>query len=143
MSNLLKHAEREFGVLGWPGTDEMQKRVCNNILELLKVFSKQGHSGTSANYVLHYFMKLADFKPISPLTGADHEWNDIGGDSYQNNRCSAVFKDKKTGKAYWIYGKIFREPNGSTFTSSDSRVEIEFPWTEPESEIIDVARNSE
>ena len=136
MSNMVKHAEREFKSLGWQGDDETQRWVCDNILELLKVFSEQGHSGSSAQYVLNLFERLARFKPISPLTGEDDEWNELQENMYQNNRDGEVFK--KDGKAYWISGKIFKDKDGCTFTNRDSWVDVVFPWVHPESEIVEV-----
>jgi hypothetical protein len=38
--------------------------------------------------------KLAKFEVLSPLTGADDEWNDVSDGLWQNNRDSAVFKAK-------------------------------------------------
>lgn len=142
MSNLVEHAKREFEILGWPGDDKMQAMICDNIIELLQTFSDQGHSGSTAPYALAYFNKLANFDPISPLTGEDSEWVEVGGGDvndklYQNNRDCEVFKDGE-GNAWWIHGKIFRDANGCTYTNSDSHVKIAFPWTKPEPKIIDV-----
>lgn len=140
---LVEHAKREFELLGWPGECPMQKEMCDCIIELLETFSNQGHTGMTAPYALAYFDKLAKFDPISPLTGDEDEWCDvseeIGEPLYQNKRDGEVFKDG-SGQAYWIGGKIFREPNGCTFTSSDSCVPVTFPWTKPDPEIIDVQR---
>lgn len=138
--NLIEHAKAEFDAMGWPGDCDMQKMVCDNILELLETLSKQGHSGSSAPYVLSIFSKLAKHDPLGPLTGSDDEWVDISeisdGTLYQNKRDGSVFKGPEG--AYWLYGKIFRHKNGATFTSSDSKIPVEFPWTKPESEIVDV-----
>jgi len=137
--SLIDHAKVEFKALGWPGDDEMQAMICDNVLELLRVFSEQGHSGTSAPYVMNIFEKLSKYNPLSPLSGNDDEWMEVAeqnGKLYQNVRDSSVFKDDNG--AYWIDGKIFREPDGSCYTNSESRVFIEFPWTKPESEIVDV-----
>jgi hypothetical protein len=136
MSNLVEHAKKEFEILGWPGDNEMQQMMCDNLIELLQVFSDQGHSGFSGNYCLSYFGKLARFDSISPLTGKDEEWQEIAEGEYQNKRDSSVFK--KNGQAYWIYGRIFRDADGCCFTSKGSRVGIEFPWIKPEPEIVDV-----
>ena len=137
--NLVKHAKKEFEILGWPGDDSMQKMICDNIIELLQCFSNQGHSGFSANYALNLFKKLANFDPIAPLTGDKSEWNDISGSSgepmWQNNRDSEIFKGID-GKAYWISGKIFVDKHGCSYTSRDSQVFITFPWTKPKLEII-------
>lgn len=139
--SLVEHAKREFELLGWPGDCEMQEIVCNNIVELLEVFANQGHSGSSAPYVLNLFNELARFNPAAPLTGEDDEWQDVAdlceeGTLYQNRRDGEVFKDDNG--AYWMCGKIFREPNGVTYISKDSRVPVEFPWKKPEPEIVDV-----
>lgn len=122
----------------WLEADEIQDMVKSNVIELLEVFEKQGHSGFSAPYVLNVFNKLAMFKPIVQLTGEDSEWADVGNGMYQNNRCPAVFKDGKDGDAYWLDGNIFRDQNGCTFTNEHSRVKVVFPWVMPESKIIDV-----
>ena len=58
---LVEYAERE---LPKAGDDEWQKLINDNILELLTVFSNQGHSGTSAAYVRAALDKLMDWKPL-------------------------------------------------------------------------------
>jgi len=137
--SLIEHAKREFKALNWPGTEESQKWICDNLIEMLEVFSKQGHSGSSAPYILDCFDRLARFKSLRPLTGEDSEWMEVcDGELWQNNRDSEVFKSSKDGIAYWISGIIFRDPDGSTWTNIESRVEISFPWTRPnESKIVD------
>ena len=145
MSNLLEHAKREFEAIGYKPIDEEEdgpnKWIQENILELLKVFSEQGHSGFSASYCVGMFKKLAMFEPLAPLQGTDDEWNDIGGEMggkscFQNNRCSHVFKDGD-GKAYDINGKVFCTPDKGSYTSGDSRVFIKFPYI-PKVEYVNV-----
>lgn len=138
--SLIEHAQSEFEINGWTTSDDpIQKLVCDNLLELLDTFSKQEHSGFSASYVLGLFNRLAKFDPIGPLTGEDSEWVHVGeqnGPLYQNRRDGSVFKDDHG--AYWIDGKIFRDQFGSTYTNVESHVPIQFPWTKPEPEIVDV-----
>ena len=107
-----------------------------NVIELLRVFAKQGHSGFSAPYCIETFRKLALFEPLVPLRGIDDEWNECCSGMWQNNRCSHVFKELD-GRAYDIQGRIFREPNGSCYTNRESRVYISFPYT-PTREYVDV-----
>ena len=147
MSNIQKHALTEFKAAGWLDDDgnyidEMQEAICKHILELIKVFSDEGHSGSTAPYTVDLFKKLAMYEPITPLTGEDWEWTEIAremsgsnsGTLYQNKRCSRVFKDD-TG-AYDIDGKVFYDwytnENGdrhkSYYTSRDSRVPVTFPY---------------
>lgn len=134
MSNLVEHAKKEMQ-LAWPDKDTMQDRVKENIVELLTVFSNQGHSGFSASYVLAYFQKLANYDIISPLTGEDAEWVQIDSNLYQNSRDGSVFKDENG--AYWSCGIIFEDTDGSRVQTKDSKVKIEsFPWVKPEVTII-------
>lgn len=146
MSNYKFHAMNEFRAAGWMDDnekyiDEMQEAICNHVLALLDVFTDEGHSGSSAPYTIDLFSKLAMFKPIVPLTGEDWEWNNASdSETYQNKRCSAVFKsaDRFNGQPYYIDGKVFwewyrSEEDGkmhkSYFTGRDSQVPIEFPYT--------------
>lgn len=107
--------------------------AANAILELLEVFDNQYHSGFSAPYVIGKFERLAMFKPLTPLTGEDDEWNEISAGLFQNKRYFAVFKNSKDGKAYNSQGKIFSNDGGETwFTNKDSTVYIDFPYTVPD-----------
>lgn len=158
MSNLINHAKTEFRAAGWTDEhgnfkDDMQEIICNGVLELLEVFSKEGHSGTTAPYAIELFSKLAKFEPVVPLTGEDWEWNEVAEGLYQNKRCSHVFKNKETGEAYDIDGKVFYEwgtrelePDEegypgeygfkSYFTNGDSKVPVTFPYT-PTTEYVE------
>lgn len=136
------HARRELPGLK-PGANEMDVLMANQLLELLAVFSTHGHSGFSAPWAISMFSKLAKHEPLGPLTGESDEWGDVSessgkapGTYWQNIRASHVFKDED-GRAYDINGKIFRDPDGCTYTNRDSRVYIEFPYT-PKTEIVDV-----
>ena len=153
MNNYVKHAMREFRAAGWTDendkfNDDMQESICKHVLELLNVFHGEGHSGTSAPYTIDLFKKLASFEPIAPLTGEDWEWHNVSeysnnnnGPSYQNKRCSHVFKDDSG--AYDINGKIFWEwlprEDGthykSHYTCRESKVYVNFPYS-PKSEYV-------
>lgn len=143
-SNLILHAERELKALGYDlneKEDGPNKWIVENIMELLEVFSKQGHSGGSAPYCIRLFSKLAGFEPVCPITGNDDEWFEYADGKFQNIRCSHVFKDREDGIAYDSEGKIFREPDGCCYTSYESRVNITFPYT-PKREYVDVPDSS-
>lgn len=146
-SNLVAHAKREFLAIGYVPLDKEQedgpnKWIQEAVLELLTVFSKQGHSGFSAPYCINTFKALAMFEPLCPLTGDDSEWNEVGDGMFQNNRCSHVFKDKDRfdGQAYDIQGKVFVEENdGGSYTGMGSHVPITFPYT-PVTEYVNVTK---
>lgn len=127
-SPLVAHAERELTLL--LGDRPMTGK--EEALELVRVFSAQGHSGSSAGYVTELFYKLAQFKPLLPLTGEAAEWNEVGDNTYQNNRSSCVFRKGPNGPAYTLDGYYFAEPNGCTFSSRYSFKPVSFPyWPKP------------
>lgn len=134
MSNLVKHAEHELSLIG-DGECEMQQAMNKHLVEMVKVFAEEGHSGFSAGYAVSLLEKLLRYEPLTPLTGEDDEWVDVGH-CFQNKRCSHVLKDYD-GKAYDINGKIFKQPDGVCYTGSGSRVAVEFPYM-PKSEYVDV-----
>ena len=144
MSNLEQHALAELKAIGYTPLDQPQedgpnKWIQENVLELIRVFAAQGHSGSSAPYCIGLFTKLANFEPIAPLTGEDDEWSEVSDGVFQNKRCSHVFKDNDRfgGQAYDIEGRVFGYPDGSCYTHSDSFMPITFPYT-PTTEYVDV-----
>lgn len=133
MSNLIEWAKAELEKIG-SQDDEMQQMMNKDILQIVEVFSEQGHTGFSASYALNIINRLLDWKPITALTGDDDEWVNTHGDTYQNKRCSAVFKKgKDNSTAYYIDGKIFSDDGGGTwYTSRESRIPVTFPYVVPE-----------
>jgi len=158
-SNLLQHARRELQILGYDldqKEEDPNKWIVENVLELLTVFAKQGHSGSSAPYCIDVFATLANFRPLTPLQGTDDEWvSTYSTDgTLQNKRCSHIFKSKN-GVAYNIEGYVFyhwierplcEDEDGypgitrfkSHFTSNMSRKLVEFPYIIEKPEYIEV-----
>lgn len=159
---MLDWAKRELDLIGLKENtgDEMNDAMRKHIIHMMEEFSKEGHSGFSAHYAIGILEKLLKYEPLSPITGEAGEWNDVseygaaGSMTYQNNRCSHVFKDGIDGQAYDINGKVFWEwaereldddEEGypgirrykSYYTSRDSRVYISFPYT-PKVEYVEV-----
>lgn len=150
MSNLVNFAKDEFARIPLPEDSEIDIAMRNHIIHMIDEFSKEDHSGFSANYAISLLTRLLSFKPLTPLTGEDDEWVDVGDDTLQNKRYSAVFKNTKTGKSYNIEGKVFWEwyvdkETGERFksyyTCRESRIDVEFPYVVP-SEPIYEERNS-
>lgn len=135
-SNLVRHAERELRLAGLFEPDsDYGGALGPAILNLVREFSSEGHSGASAAVAIKIFQKVANFEPLTPLTGEPDEWNEVGTNLFQNKRCSHVFKEGN--HTYDSEGRIFRESNGSCHMTSNSRVDITFPYT-PHTEYIDV-----
>lgn len=140
MSNLIAHAESELALLGMgkDAPDEMNRLMHDNIIQLVKVFSKQGHSGFSANYAANMVDKLLRYDALSPLTGNDDEWMDLMGPKtefapddlrWQNKRDGRVFRTQD-GHTFLSEGKVFVDKDGTSWTNWKSRVEIKkFPYT--------------
>lgn len=132
--NIHEYAETEMN-RAWPETDPMQDMMKQNVLEIVDVFNKQGHSGMSASYVLGVIDRVLRFLPISPLTGDEDEWGAAYGDddTQQNLRCSKVFRahhDNST--AHNIEGKVFSTDGGETyFSNRNSSVPVSFPYYPP------------
>ena len=144
MSTLVDYAKEELKRIGMIDSGEpYNEAVAKAIIDLIELFASQGHSGFTAPYTVNAFKRLAMYKPLSPLTGEDSEWSEVGSGVYQNKRYSAVFKED--GKAYNIEGKMFTDNNGLTwYLSKDSHVEITFPYVvpdEPEEVYLDKAES--
>jgi len=140
--------------IGMTDDGDMNGMMRKHLLHMVKEFSEEGHSGFSANYALQCLEKLMRFKPLSPLTGEDDEWYEHNygesGKTYQNKRCSSVFKESKDGEAYDIDGRVFwewyrDEETGeavkSYYTNRDSRVLVTFPYEVPDKPIYEYRKS--
>ena len=139
--NILDYAKTELNrILATCEDDDsrkMQKAMNKSILKCVKLFAKQRHSGSGASYSISLLTRLLEIKPLTPLTGEDSEWRDIsemaGEPMEQNLRCFAVFRRKHDNRtAFYSDGKIFSSDGGkSWFTSKDSQIHVNFPFTVP------------
>ena len=148
--SLLSYAEDELNRIGMTedSLDEMNVEMRKHILHMVKEFSEEGHSGFSGRYALNILIKLLDFKPLTPLTGADDEWIKHDYDvspNFQNKRLSSVFKDGQDAEAYNIDGKVFwewyKDEDGNCtkvyYTGADSHVPVTFPYDPPDKPIYE------
>lgn len=132
---LVEHAERELALAGVAGDDGYDGMLYEAVLEIVKKFADQGHSGFSASMTVGMLDKLLRYEPLTPLSGEDDEWMEVGEGVYQNFRASHVFKESD-GTAYDIHAVIVRDPHGGTW-GTRSRDPIEFPYT-PEQTVVDI-----
>lgn len=135
MSGLMEWAKDELKLWNAGERDRFGEVMSNDALEVLGVLCNQGHSGISAPIIMSMIQRLWSWKPLTPLTGQDDEWTDKldpDGNTLMNIRCPAVFKNKETGKAFYLDGRVFVEPDGATFTCNLSSVDIDFPFTVPD-----------
>jgi hypothetical protein len=90
------HAFRELSRAGFFDKDsDYEGNLGHAVMELIDIFSDQGHSGYSAQAVIALFTKLAKWEPLSLITSDPEEWNDVsemsGQPMWQNKRDSRCF----------------------------------------------------
>ena len=118
---LVEHAKKELELAGLFDTDsDYDGMIGDAVLELIDVFSKQGHSGYSAGMVSSLFNKLSRYETLTPLTFEDTEWVEVGDGIFQNNRRSAVFKNSSNNRPYYIDAYVIKTPNGDCYHGSAS-----------------------
>jgi hypothetical protein len=140
--SLVQYAKSELERAGMFSKDSDYNGMLGDaVLKLVEVFAAQGHSGASASMTVALFRRVAMFEILSPLTGKDDEWNEIGEGVFQNKRASNVFK-KGEGKAYCGDAITWKNEKGFCYTGTAdgmrSRQYIPaFPFT-PRNFVIDV-----
>jgi hypothetical protein len=110
-SNLVIHARRELELLG------NGPEINDHVLEIVKIFSRAGHSGSSAFYTIHILEKLLSFKNLTDLTDDPEEWMFIGedvwgaaGGVWQNRRNGEAFSNDG-GKSYYLLSEGGNDQN--------------------------------
>ena len=109
-----------------------QQKATLNVLQLLKVFANQGHSGFTAPLILELFENCVCFRPLTPLTGEEDEWVPIDegnpDETEENIRAHGIFrKHHDNATAYYTEGIYFKEPGGTYFSCRESKVPVTFP----------------
>jgi hypothetical protein len=131
MTKTKSYAESELDILVKshpdPNNRPLIEEFIPEILAICEKFGNSGQSGGSAPYTAQALSQaikhLCLQEPICPITGIDDEWMDVtkmnnGELMYQNNRCSALFKDGKDGRPYYIDAIVKRTQTGSCWSGS-------------------------
>lgn len=107
MGNLERHAKEELKLAGLLDKDsDYNGMIGKAVLELVKTFSKQGHSGFSAQWTLDVFNQVVSFKNLTPIGKSKDEWMDVaemtadGKGMWQNKRRSTTFS-RDGGKTWY------------------------------------------
>ena len=132
------HAKREVEYMRTDSGDSPDDWMANHIIDMVRVFSVEGHSGSSAPHAIGCLEKILSFKPLLPLTGDESEWGEpINAEgTRQNKRYGGLFINAD-GSAYDINGVVFREPGGGCWTGRFSKVTVQFPYT-PKTIYVDI-----
>jgi hypothetical protein len=104
MPSLYEYAENELTRAGLlEDSDNMYGDMIGTaVLEVVKVFSEQGHSGMSAELSIAILEKLLRYEPLSPLTFESDEWFESRDGIYQNRRKFTVFSNDELKTWYDI-----------------------------------------
>ena len=106
-----------------PFARDTQKMMNSDVIELLKVFEEQGHSGFSASWAINLFSKLAKYKLITEIEDNPEDWDEDG----QHKHIPSVFK-REDGTCYYMYGRLFTEPDSDNFFyNKASSIDVTFP----------------
>jgi hypothetical protein len=96
-SNLVAHAIRELDIIGETDLSEFSMRRC--VLEIVRTFAEQGHSGSSAAHCAAVLDKLLRYQPLSAITDRADDWMEVTDDLWQCVRDSECFS-QDGGKTY-------------------------------------------
>lgn len=107
-SEFLERSRNELELAGFFNPEGMYgTMIGDTVLELVKVFSDQGHSGLSAAITAHVFKELVEGNHLSPITDSPEEWFNHGegmgnheGELWQNRRNGSLFSEDG-GKTYY------------------------------------------
>lgn len=96
-SNLVAHAIRELDIIGETSYEDPSMRKC--ILDIVRTFAEQGHSGFSAGHAVALLDRLLRFQPLSPITDNPRDWMEVGPEVWQCVRDGECFSTDG-GKTY-------------------------------------------
>jgi len=98
---LIRHAEYELKLAGVGNQDsDYGGMLYDAVMDLIREFSKQGHSGMSASMTLAMFDKLARFDALTDVTDNPDEWMEFTDGKWQSRRSSSKFSSDG-GKTYY------------------------------------------
>lgn len=98
MEGLVDYAKEELERAGLFSKDsDYEGMLGDEILKIVKVFAKGGHSGGSAAVTTAALEKLLRYQPLTPLTSDPSEWNDVSKETgrplWQSRRNPAAFSE--------------------------------------------------
>jgi hypothetical protein len=123
--SLIAHAKAELKRINFGDEDT------GVMVEILERFFDQWDSGGAVHAVAPILQRLIAGKPLTPLTGEDDEWMEVGDNVFQNIRCSSVFKDPRFHGGKLAYNIDAAEPRAAiTFPYWPERADVPSPVIE-------------
>lgn len=110
--SLTEHAERELREAGlFDKGSDYDGMLGEGVMELVRVFAAQGHSGYSAGATIALFKQVASYNLLNPLKNPmiageylDHTDTSGGVPTFQSTRKSSVFSEDG-GKTWYDIDK--------------------------------------
>lgn len=144
-NRILEHARTELFLANLLATDptSIQNKISNCTLKIIESCSYiEGLANEEIlDRTLDLVCKLLKWKPLTPLTGDEKEWEDISddyclqpGELYINKRYRAVIK-KKDGTAIDTQAYLYQTSDGHKELNINSSKQITFPY-EPKQEVV-------
>ena len=130
---LVEYAESELRRAGFYDADsDYAGMVGPAVVEMIKQFADEGHSGYSAHLCLSIFERLSRFRPLTPMENPmidgsfiDHTSISGGNPTYQSNRLSSLFS--MDGGRRW-YDIDVRVPRWRRLLLRQNVVYVKFPY---------------
>lgn len=102
-SNLVMHAQRELELAGLFDEDsDYEGMLAEAVVDLIRVFAAQGHSGFSAHGTIDLFQRLASYQNLTPLDSSPSMWNEVGDGVWQSNRRPDAFSTDRGQTWYYL-----------------------------------------
>ena len=103
--SLYEYAKRELELAGLLNKDaDYDGMLGSAVLDIVKKFATQGHSGASASMAVAILEKLLRYEPLTDITSDPDEWvyisEDQGGPIWQNRRRGTSFS-RDGGKTWY------------------------------------------
>ncbi len=111
--SITEQAIYEMKIAGFPAEEQEAMR------SILEKFFDTRDSGGAVWAMAPVLQKCIAGKPLTPLTGEDHEWLEVGEGVFQNRRGGSVFKAPRFHDGKLAYDIDAPEP----------RAAITFPYT--------------
>jgi hypothetical protein len=118
MSNLVKHAEQEMRIAGlYDEGADYDGMIPDAVVEIVKVFAAQGHSGMSASIVTSILERVLRYKVLEPINSDPQYWMEVSAE--QMGRAGVWQSTRDPG--------FFSEDGGTTFYSLDDPEKKNWP----------------
>lgn len=91
-TNLVAYARDEMRRAGLYDDDsDYGGMIPDAVIDVVRAFSRAGHSGGSAALVTAILERVLRFQPLTPLTSNPDEWMEVGEGLWQSKRQPSVF----------------------------------------------------